>query len=487
MKKFVSVMLLITFCLSNLNLFVFPAYAEENDYIVKFKDDCAVLLDDSTNNFLEPLVVDWNMYKISKDDIEKLDMSTVEYCVLDGEMELMDYTPNDSFYYTQWNMRLINAPYSWGKQYFGRGIRVGVIDSGVSSKNTDLTYCLKAGVDYTGTGLEPKINHGTMIAGVISAEINNNKLLAGLSQADIIPFKVTDTKTVSFSNVAKAINAAISDDYKCDVLNISIGGSENSALETAIEKADEAGVIIACSSGNSAKDGNAVMYPASYAQTLSVGAVNYQKNWASYSEYNKYVDVCAPGGDALSGSTKGNDYLWSLDLEDSGSPKGATGTSFAAPHIAGAAAVVKGIRKQTNNADMRLLLKYSSEDLGTVGKDNYYGYGMLNMKKLIKCLTEYTAVPYIPEYNKEKREITLSYLNPKDEVNNTSSVRAVVYDKDERLISVSDKISLNISKFSEKSITIDNIDIPSGGYAKIFCMTDWDKMIPSSEPTRCIY
>lgn len=454
--------------------------ADEYDgYIVKFKDTANYVscCDEET---LEPIVSEWNMYKADGEDLANLDANAIEYIEPDYILKLLDAEPDDPYYQNQWNMRMIHMPYVWGKGFSAEGIRVGVIDSGVDLDNIDLSYCIEIGKSYVDSTPDDNYGHGTKVSGVISALMNNKKLVAGMTKATIIPFKVTNSTNVSTSDIISAVYDAISDKYACDVLNISIGGTASAgtinSFNTAFEKANEKGVIVTASAGNSAKSGNPINYPASCDNVISVAAVADDMERASYSEYNEYVDVTAPGGDSEKLS-----YVYTTGLNSTCALT--SGTSFSAPHVAAMAAIAKGIRKDINFDKMMKLIKYSSLDLGEKGRDDYYGYGLLNAENIVKMLMDNGVylTPYIPEYNQAKKKLAVQYLNSGKTADTKSSVRVAIYDKDGVLRYISNDMKLNIKSFEEKTIEFDNVDIKNGEYAKVFCMNDWSMAKPTAE------
>lgn len=452
---------------------------EYDGYIVKFKDDINMMncCDEET---IEPIAPEWNMYKAEEEDIAILDMSLVEYIEPNYILKLHDFEPDDLYYSMQWNMRMIHMPYVWEKGFSGKGIRVGVIDSGVDLDNIDLSYCIENGKSYVDKTTDDSYGHGTKVSGVISAMTNNKKIVAGMSNATIIPFKVTNSTNVSTDDIISAIYDAISDDYKCDVVNISIGGTAGSgtvnSFNTAFKKANEKGVIVTASAGNSAEKGNPINYPASCDNVISVAAVSEKMERAGYSEYNEYVDITAPGGDSAKVS-----YIYTTGINSTCATT--TGTSFSAPHVAAMAAIAKGIRKDIDHDKMMKLIKYSSLDLGEKGRDDYYGYGLLDAKKIVRMLMNNGVylTAYIPEYSKKDKKLTVEYLNSGKTADNKSSARVAVYNKDGVLTYLSDEVKLNIGSFEEKNLQFNNIDINDGEKATIICMSDWSMIKPSAD------
>jgi subtilisin family serine protease len=147
---------------------------------------------------------------------------------------------------------------------------------------------------------------------------------------------------------------------------------ENEIIQKLLKK----GVIIIASSGNNGnakKKKNRTAYPAGYPGVIGVGAFDRDGKVTGSSTKNKTVDVSAPGKDIVSLSSKGkNSITFSL-----------TGTSYAASYVAGAAAMAKQLDKRIDSKKFLKLLKSTSTDAGKKGYDKSYGYGKLNIKKLL--------------------------------------------------------------------------------------------------------
>jgi len=168
------------------------------------------------------------------------------------------------------------------------------------------------------------------------------------------------------------MNAA---DLGCKVINISMGGDSYSTSEkTAISYALSKGCIIVASAGNGGD--SAYMYPASYAEVISVGSIDSDLSCSYFSEYNDRVDVTAPGTNIYTTSywskANGSDYLYR------------DGTSFSAPHVSGIAALAAALKPFITADDFCEALKETSTDLGITGYDTHYGYGLINAERLLR-------------------------------------------------------------------------------------------------------
>jgi serine protease len=315
----------------------------------------------------------------------------VEYVTPNYFLELYS-TPDDPLYKYQWNFSLINVEPAWNIST-GDGVTVAVVDTGVNPTGRDgFGNRLLRGYDAI-LGIQnfwqDANDHGTHVAGTIAQETNNGVGVAGIAfNAKILPVKVLPRKgssLIALNWVVDGINWAA--DHGADIINLSLGGANPAQpLEDAINNSVNKGVTIIAAAGN---DGGPVGYPAAYDNVIAVGAVDSTKQRTAYSNYGPEVDLVAPGGD-------GNQ-----DANNDGKPDGVlqetfqrylgfkffavgwgyyffSGTSMAAPHVSGVAALVKSLHPDWTPQQIRDALINTSEDLGPVGKDDMYGYGLVN-------------------------------------------------------------------------------------------------------------
>ncbi len=306
----------------------------------------------------------------------------VEWAEADGEAELMGIL---SPYYddAQWNLDMVGAEGTFRRDWLGQGIRVGVLDSGINP-HPDFGDRLLPGHNFIPDG-DPEdtsdtFGHGTRIAGLI-AGAGEDGYLGTAPEALLVPLKVTDGKSVKVSVLCTAIYSAI-DDYGCRVLNLSMGvQTEYAALREAVAYAEEKGVIIVSAVGNNGS--GTLYYPAGYDTVIGVGAVDENGALYRYSNHNAGVFLTAPGVDVRSTAREGG-YILS------------TGTSFAVPQAAGAAAVLLGMDADLAPGRLRGILAAAASDCGEAGYDEYYGYGILNLGGSAAVLEEGKEVPILP-------------------------------------------------------------------------------------------
>jgi len=258
---------------------------------------------------------------------------------------------------------------------------IAVIDSGVARDHEDLHSKVVPGYDFVNDDNDPYDDHGhgTFAASIAAAETNNGVGIAGVSwHARIMPIKVRDHNGYgTYLTIATGMRYAVDDGAR--VLNLSIGGrSPSFILEDASSYCHSQGAVIAVAAGNT---GSAVLYPAAYDDyCLAVAAADANDERPTWSNYGPQVDVAAPGyfvwGAAYypGSPTNLNSYKWD------------SGTSFAAPYAAGAAALVMAYKPSLDNNQVMALIKYTADDVNASthpGVDDFLGYGRINLKTLL--------------------------------------------------------------------------------------------------------
>ncbi|MFH0907028.1 MAG: S8 family serine peptidase [bacterium] len=313
--------------------------------------------------------------------------------------------PNDPYYAYQWHLDNpiyggIQTEQAWDVSS-GSGVTVAVVDTGIAYESyqqsrreryyqaPDLNKtCFVNGYDFVNNDTHPNDDnsHGTHVAGTIAQSTNNNKGTAGVAfSACLMPVKVLDKYgSGTYADVANGIIWAVDNGAK--VINLSLGGSASSlTLENAVAYAYNKGVTIVAAAGN---DGtNVISYPAAYdSYVMAVGAVRYDETLAYYSNYGPGLDLVAPGGDLT--VDQNNDGYADGVLQNTFNPNTKRtsdfgywffqGTSMAAPHVAGTAALVLANGNATTPDQVRVALETTAEDLGIPGFDDTYGYGLVD-------------------------------------------------------------------------------------------------------------
>ena len=285
---------------------------------------------------------------------------------------------NDPFSALQWNLKTIGMEEAWRSGLTGKGVVVAIVDSGLSDTTMDIdkSRILPGKNCVGGTGVTDTIGHGTFIAGIIGATKDNHVGIAGIAPGvTIAPIKSYATSDTDFAALAAGIYAAV-DEYHCDILNISAGDPEIvPEVQAAIQHAVDEGVIIVAAAGNSGD--NELVYPASYDGVISVSSVDKDLIRSVTSNKNDHVFVAAPGVGVYSlGRLPGTVTL-------------SSGTSFAAPVVAGVAALLKEAWPQMTPGDFQEILKNSCKDLSTKGRDIYYGWGLIQAPDAIRAAAAY--------------------------------------------------------------------------------------------------
>ena len=286
--------------------------------------------------------------------------------------------PNDPDYGKQWNLRSINIESAWDETK-GSGVTVAVIDTGISPIPDLKDTKFVKGYDFVNDKIEAydDAGHGTHVAGTIAQSTNNNYGVAGIAyEASLMPLKVLGASGGgTVADIAEAIRYAA--DNQADVINMSLGGAgESQLMEDAINYAHSKGVLIIAAAGNSNQ--NSASYPARYPHVVGVAALDSVGIKAPYSNFGAGVDIAAPGG-----SETGKILQETINPETGESIfEGYQGTSMAAPHVAGVAALVKaaGIKEPD---EILNVLKQSSR---AVKEDplNHFGSGHLDAAAAVK-------------------------------------------------------------------------------------------------------
>lgn len=282
--------------------------------------------------------------------------------------------PNDALYSEyQWNLPIIETEQGWGITKGKEDVIVAVVDTGVDIDHPDLKGHLLQGYNVFDNQAEPldDVGHGTHVAGVISALVNNNEGVAGMTWYNkVLPVKVLDQSGAgSTYSVAEGIIWAA--DHGAKVINMSLGNyAEAQFLHDAVKYAYDKDIVLIAASGNDNTERPG--YPAAYPEVFAVAATDSNNEKASFSNYGDYIDVAAPGVNIA--STYPPSQYAAL-----------SGTSMASPHVAALAALIRSINPLLKNTEVMDIMRQSSQDLGTAGKDTYFGYGLIDVKRALQA------------------------------------------------------------------------------------------------------
>lgn len=293
---------------------------------------------------------------------------------------------NDHYRYQQWGLTMLGAESLWAKST-GSGVVVAVVDTGVALSHPDLKGRVLAGADFIapGTSAADENGHGTHVAGIIAAIAGNSIGVAGLApKALILPVRVLDADgSGDTAGVAKGIIWAAQ--HGAHVINLSLGSRmSDSASKSAIAYAQSRNVVVVAAAGNEGCSfllGAPTSYPAAYPGVLGVGAISSDRKIASYSSCGSWVDVVAPGS-AIASTMISSPYG---GLCKSGVMYcKLSGTSMATPFASATAALeIARLGRRFTQASIVSRLQSTATDLGASGRDNNYGYGLINPARLL--------------------------------------------------------------------------------------------------------
>ena len=413
-------------------------------------------------------------------------------------------TPNDEYYSAhQWNLPLINLEAAWDITTGSSDVIVAVVDTGVLLNHPDLNDQLVSGYDFISedsisgdddSGIDDNPDdtgddendadcsfHGTHVAGIIAAESNTlsdeSPGIAGVAwNIKIMPVRALGIGGGTTYDVMQAVKYAAGldndsgtvPDTPADIINMSLGGEGATSYEQEIyDEVREQGIIVVAAAGNEASSENS--YPAAYDGVVSVSAVTSSQAFASYSNYGSTVDVAAPGGSSSAriystcGDKNGTTYTYTYE--------NMYGTSMATPHVAGVVALMKSIYPALTPEKFDGLLAggYLTRDLGDSGRDNYFGYGMIDAEKAVTVAKESAENGYIPAIMTVSpssisfgtalttSEVTVSNLS-----GGTLTVSSAVSDSSWLSVATSDTDSTGLGTYT---ITVDRSGLSNGSYS----------------------
>jgi len=339
-------------------------------------------------------------------DLNALD--TLSHWLIHAEpnfIEVENGQTNDPYINDQWGLsnypKGIKAFNAWNISKGASWVKIGIIDHGADINHPDLYGRI--------TGDMPVSSpHGTEVAGVVGAMTNNNRGIAGVDWYSSLYSYSTEPRgeVPTYVAMIRAVNAGM------HIVNISLGYSDVTTdnmwlIRSATAYAYNHGVLIVAALGND--NVNEVSAPAAlwYWAVLAVGAGDFNGHVWQYSNYGQCLDLLAPGGTSIYGGSiydivttsiifptdtiPGDDTL--PPVEGSSSPsdwqqtyKFVTGCSFAAPHVAGSASLLKAYRPELTNDDLDNILKLSATNMLTPGWDDHSGYGRVNADSALKMM-----------------------------------------------------------------------------------------------------
>lgn len=332
------------------------AFTEEIDQVGVFSVEEQSVAEDTLDIDVDIIdeydYIDVLAVELDPEDIDALsEEAGISFIEEDIELSIQQTVP--------WGITRVQAPAVHNRGVTGSGVRVAILDSGIST-HSDLT--IRGGASFVpGEPTTADLNgHGTHVAGTVAALNNSIGVIGVAPSADLYAVKVLGANgRGSVSGIAQGLEWAAANNMH--IANMSLGSdAPSTTLERAVNYATSQGVLVIAATGNNGS--GSVGYPARYANAMAVGATDQNNRRANFSQYGTGIDIVAPGVNVQS-TYPGNRYA-SLN-----------GTSMATPHVAGAAALVKQRYPSWNATQIRNHLKNTATNLGN---SSQFGSGLVN-------------------------------------------------------------------------------------------------------------
>ncbi|HEY3108269.1 MAG TPA: S8 family serine peptidase [Chloroflexota bacterium] len=314
------------------------------------------------------------------------------------------FVPNDRLYAQQWAPARIGAPSAWDVTVGTAGVAIAILDSGVDQDHPDLAAKLRPGANFLGAdpsydpsscptrdGVQDDFDHGTHVSGIAAAATNNGIGVAGIAwQPMILPVKVLDCRgNGSDVQVIAGMDWAVGQGAR--IINLSFGGAgQSDVLDAAVERAWRAGALVIAAAGNAATD--VPFYPAASPHALAITASDRDDHFASsFSNRGPWVSLAAPGVGILSTYPT---YMAQYHVQVGYQFK--DGTSMAAPHVAGLAALLLSLHPDYSPNRIMAILFISADRIESCptgisacpydahGRNDYFGYGRINAARAVR-------------------------------------------------------------------------------------------------------
>lgn len=465
---------LFLFCMLALSL---PVFAAENDlsntqYIVKFKEPIVLLAEE--NDALTPLLPEEGIYTTDNQTATTLqNQAEVEYIEPDYPVYLADgdimplQDPNDPLYNQQWNLSMIGYPITRNQNFSGRDLRIGIVDTGISTTHEDLIGRVVGGYNFCDNNEDYNdLNgHGSFIAGIIGASTDNQLGITGGSDAKLYALKAFDGKETYISTIVRAIDLAVNT-YHCHILNLSFTTEYNSqTLQNTIHEAVEKDVFVIAAVGNEGSE--QINYPAAYDGVIGVASINENKQHSSFSNWNQSVDVAVPG-----------ENITSIRISEENRINGygtGSGTSYATPHMTLIVSYLLGLDPSLTPDELELLFQNHSEDLGSIGYDTQFGWGLPSLSEFYQY---YGGLDILSD---DLQNFESSFFNYTNNIFEAVHIWAL-YDTETGLLLDTEVEELNLKKNDITKTTYSIPDIKITSYQlKSFWFDSLTSLMPLSE------
>ncbi len=365
------------------------ALAADRDVIIGYDKPVGVLEKEQVQSHSGMVKKDFHLVnaisaRVPEDRIEEMRKGPgIRYIVNDTIYKAADE------YSSSWGVQYIGSKSVHNQNIIGTGVKIAVLDTGIDYNHEDLRSNYKGGYDFVNNDQDPwddnclsyyKTCHGTHVSGIIAAEHNGIGVVGVAPGASIYAVKVLDgggfgTASLVLSGIEWAKNNGM------NIISMSIESTENnSAVFDAVNAAYNSGILLVAAGGNTR--GGAVLYPAAYDSVIAVTAIDQNGQRASFSPIGQKIEVAAPGVGINSTVQGGYGFL--------------SGTSMAAPHVTGVAALIFSTNFAdvnhdglSDNKDVREIIRNSAYDAGSPGKDDVYGYGIVDASNALLGISAY--------------------------------------------------------------------------------------------------
>jgi subtilisin family serine protease len=253
----------------------------------------------------------------------------------------------------------------------GGGVLVAVIDTGIDRAHPEFTGAIAASFDAIGAR-EPPDAHGTAIAGAI---ISHGRLMGVAPAARLLAIRAFSTAgpdaEATTMTIVRSIEWAVA--HGARVINMSFAGARDPVIGRALAEARRKGIVLVAAAGN-AGPSSPPLYPAADANVIAVSATDIDDHLLDVANRGRQIALAAPGVDVLLPAPRARYQL-------------ATGTSFAAAHVAGIAALMLAKNPRLTPDEVRAELVATARDLGPKGRDDMFGAGLADAYKAVVAAT----------------------------------------------------------------------------------------------------